>query len=495
MREDLLDRVAAQLRDRQEDLRAEDIAREHLKLSGAGSSASAALVRAMLTKDERFEESSPGVWRLATGGGRLEPPVVLCSIDVASGAHREPWLWRVSALLWGEAAPPRIHQDPRHEESLRGLWQWLSAYPVACERPGLLARWMGAQERIHALSEPGQPVIDLRAWARWVHPAAGVAEERGEPRGGLHGPSRRDREAAGGRVSERSPGWSPDAVAEEPVAEEPVAAAFQPLADRMDGIAAVAAERGLATWHEVALWPQAQAAAGREAIWNEAWDFTQADLDALPEEPGVYRFLGEDGETLYVGKAKDLRARVASYFRPLESKSSRRAAFLEKIRSLVTETTGTELEALIREAAAIRAESPVWNTQIQTLTGAQPPTAADEEMILLIPATEDLRLFALCGERLAIGRVSPGAGAEPLCEALRSYYVEGGDSETLPEVAGPERKLARRWFQGHDRPGAVLRMTDFPTYAAVAEAIVRIATEQAETASSGAEAAWIRSGR
>ena len=491
MREDLLDRIAAQLRDREEDLPAEDIAHEHLKLSGAGSAASASLVRAMLSKDERFEESSPGIWRLATGGPRLEPPVVLCSVDVPPGAQREPWQWRVSAVLWGGHAPARTHQDPRNEETLRALWAWLASCPVACDRPGLLTRWMGAQERIHALSEPLQPVIDLRAWTRWLQPATGVAEERG----GLHGPSRRPQGVAGGRVSEQAPGWSPGEVAEEPVAEEPVAAAFKPLADRLDRIAAVAAERGLGTWHEVALWPQTQIPAGREAVWNEAWHFTPADLDALPEEPGIYRFLGEEGEILYVGKAKNLRARVASYFRPLEGKSSRRAAFLEKIRSLVTETTGTELEALIREAAAIRSESPAWNSQIQTLAGAEARTAADEEMIVLIPAVEDHRLFALCGERLAIGRVAPGAAAETLCAALRSFYVEGGDSEQLPEVAGPERKLARRWFQAQARPGAVLRMTDFPTYASVAEAIVRIASEPAASSPSAGDPAWIRSAR
>ena len=41
----------------------------------------------------------------------------------------------------------------------------------------------------------------------------------------------------------------------------------------------------------------------------------QDQLDVLPDRPGVYLFRSSDGEILYVGKAKSLRARVRNYFR------------------------------------------------------------------------------------------------------------------------------------------------------------------------------------
>jgi len=466
VRDDLLDRVAALLRGRPEEITAEQIARDHLRLSGAGSGASQALVRAILSKDARFEEAAAGRWRLAAAAGPLCPPVVMCIIDVAPGTLREPWFWRVSAMLWGLAGPLRSHHDAQDAAGVQALWEWLGSYPSACERPGLLARWMGAQERIHALSESDQAVIDLRAWARLLR----ASDEEGQgPADGLHGPRRRAHASeADGQAAA--------------VSEEPTATRFEPLVEQLTRVAQTAGQRHLSTWQDVARLPQAIAAAERERFWNGAWSFTPADIEGLPAEPGIYRFLNEGGEPLYIGKAKNLRGRVASYFRPLEGPSSRRAAFLEEIRSLDTETTGTELEALIREAAAIREEKPSWNTQLQTIT--QPPAhpVAEEEMIVLMEAGDGLRLFALAGERLAIGPIAPQLGAEELCGALRGFYVEGRGEGLLSEVAGPERVLARRWFQAQDRPGCVLKMIDFPTYAAVAETILNLAG-----ASDGAE--------
>lgn len=40
----------------------------------------------------------------------------------------------------------------------------------------------------------------------------------------------------------------------------------------------------------------------------------QAMLPSLPDEPGIYKYLSEDGTILYVGKAKNLKKRIGSYF-------------------------------------------------------------------------------------------------------------------------------------------------------------------------------------
>jgi len=86
--------------------------------------------------------------------------------------------------------------------------------------------------------------------------------------------------------------------------------------------------------------------------------------DHLPRAAGVYLFRGRDGRVLYVGKSKDLRGRVKSYFYGDGRK---------KIEDLLTETAavegvpcGSELEALALEARLIRAHEPTYNRRGKT---------------------------------------------------------------------------------------------------------------------------------
>jgi excinuclease ABC subunit C len=80
----------------------------------------------------------------------------------------------------------------------------------------------------------------------------------------------------------------------------------------------------------------------------------------LPDSPGVYLFRGARGKVLYVGKARSLKKRVASYF-SREAKDAKTEALLETYQDLETIGTNTDLEALLLENALIKKHHPRYN--------------------------------------------------------------------------------------------------------------------------------------
>ncbi|HWE64766.1 MAG TPA: GIY-YIG nuclease family protein, partial [Chloroflexota bacterium] len=84
---------------------------------------------------------------------------------------------------------------------------------------------------------------------------------------------------------------------------------------------------------------------------------------SLPERPGVYLMKDERGKIIYIGKAKNLKKRIVSYYNHPLGYKRKMDSLLETVRDLEIRVVGSELEALILESRLIKAHLPQFNVQ------------------------------------------------------------------------------------------------------------------------------------
>ena len=84
-------------------------------------------------------------------------------------------------------------------------------------------------------------------------------------------------------------------------------------------------------------------------------------ISGLPGEPGIYRFLDKDSKLIYVGKARDLKKRVSSYFTGHSGHNRKTLKLVEEIRDIEFTITPTEYDALLLENTFIKQYQPKYN--------------------------------------------------------------------------------------------------------------------------------------
>jgi excinuclease ABC subunit C len=94
-------------------------------------------------------------------------------------------------------------------------------------------------------------------------------------------------------------------------------------------------------------------------------DVLKARLENLPAKPGVYLFKSGDGDVVYIGKAKNLKSRVRSYFQGARHTDAKTRILKACIRDLEYVVTDNEIEALILESSLVKRHKPRFNVNLK----------------------------------------------------------------------------------------------------------------------------------
>ncbi len=209
------------------------------------------------------------------------------------------------------------------------------------------------------------------------------------------------------------------------------------------------------------------AAGGSEAAPGGPGPVVRDALAALPAGPGVYRFLARDGRELYLGKARSLRSRVPRHFGPRPAEPRKSERLVREAADLRYESTGTELEALLREQLGLGRALPPLNTQARV---HRRPRGAWRRAALLLalpsaePGAVEVCLVAGDGrfhwERVRRARRLPRGLWERVGTFLSGAgggWAPGEPGRPLPPSEASEMaELTLTWLARHgDRPARI----------------------------------------
>jgi excinuclease ABC subunit C len=85
----------------------------------------------------------------------------------------------------------------------------------------------------------------------------------------------------------------------------------------------------------------------------------------LPQEPGIYQYFDENGRLLYVGKAKNIRKRVSSYFLSNHQHTLKTIELVQKIKDIQFTIVNSEHDAFILENELIKNYQPKYNINLK----------------------------------------------------------------------------------------------------------------------------------
>jgi len=181
---------------------------------------------------------------------------------------------------------------------------------------------------------------------------------------------------------------------------------------------------------------------------------TPAFLDSVPEGPGIYRFFDEEGELLYVGKAANLRRRLRAHAASAAAGSTRKVTrALARLARVELAEAGSELEALLEEARAIRRERPRDNVQREVHERGR-TYASSGRVALLLPSAGRggvLAIFVDAGAYAGATRLGPRGGGVARAGAIlaRLFRSRSRAPRRGSGAVARDSELLRSWLARH----------------------------------------------
>lgn len=112
---------------------------------------------------------------------------------------------------------------------------------------------------------------------------------------------------------------------------------------------------------------------------NPRLPYLREKTSKLTASPGVYIMKNREGGIIYIGKAKNLKKRVTSYFRENPDHTPKVAAMVSKVQDYDFIVTDSEFEALVLECSLIKQHKPKYNILLKDDKGYSYIRISDEE--------------------------------------------------------------------------------------------------------------------
>lgn len=194
-------------------------------------------------------------------------------------------------------------------------------------------------------------------------------------------------------------------------------------------------------------------------------------LQKLPGAAGVYIMKDREGAILYVGKSRNLKRRVSSYFTPRALNDSKIARIHNHLHSIDVRVTGNEIEALLTEMRMIKDFRPAINLQSE-IHERHSDRQEGRNLLLFVVAAEQkgVKIYFLRGGIFA-GRHSAPLGRPPskrLREKLKSlFFTQGRSGRRQGEIW--EKEIVFRWFAANRKRLNYLDVDEAGDFASVLE--------------------------